>query len=160
MQGHAIVIVTGTLEPLANAAARALEEELAERGFVAGIRVRATKLEESEGWWTGRILGEAIFGKAKARAVRALAEEMGLDLSQSWAYGDSTQDRWMLASVENAAVVNPSTKLARIARKRGWPVLHWRERRDLMQKHVERRDKKEDMREARTIETFVESQKL
>lgn len=123
MQGHAIVIVSGTLEPLASAAARALETELAERGIVVGIRVRATNLEESEARWTGRIFGEAMFGKAKARAVLALAEQMGLNLSQSWAYGDNAQDRWMLASVGNPAAVNPTPKLAQIAWKHGWPIL-------------------------------------
>jgi HAD superfamily phosphoserine phosphatase-like hydrolase len=123
MQGHAIVIVSGTLEPLAIAAARTLEMELKARGIAAGIQVFATKLEESHGRWTGRILGEAIFGEAKARAIFALAEEMSLALSQSWAYGDSAQDRWMLESVGNPAAVNPTPKLARIAWKQGWPIL-------------------------------------
>ena len=48
-QGHAIVIVSGTLEPLANAAACALEAELAARGIAARIRVCATRLEEFDG---------------------------------------------------------------------------------------------------------------
>lgn len=133
MQGHAIVIVSGTLEPLANAAARALEARLAERGIVAAIRVRATKLEESEGSWTGRILGEAMFGEAKARVVLALAEELHLDLSQSWAYGDSAQDRWMLAAVGNPVALNPSMSLARVAKKRGWCVLRWHAERNSTQ---------------------------
>lgn len=125
MEGHAIVIVSGTLEPLANAAARALETEMAARGIVAEIRVHATNLEESEGQWTGRIVGEAMFGKAKARAILCLAEEISLELSQSWAYGDSAQDRWMLAAAGNRVAVNPSARLAGIARKRGWPVVRW-----------------------------------
>ena len=152
-QGHAIVIVSGTLKPLACAAARALEIELAAHGIAAEIRVCATKLEERDGRWTGQVLGEAMFGEAKARAVLALAEEMSLDLSQSWAYGDSAQDRWMLASVGNPAAVNPIANLARIARRRGWPILHWRKRMNLTQSHGEHRDKKEDMREGRTTGT-------
>lgn len=123
MQGHAILIVSGTLEPLANAATRAIETELATRGIDAGIRVCATKMEEKDGKWTGRILGEPMFGKAKARAILTLAEEMSFDLSKSWAYGDNAQDRWMLASVGKPAAVNPTPKLSQIARKRGWPVL-------------------------------------
>ena len=122
-QGHAIVLISGTLEPLANAAARTLEMELEARGIGEGIRVCAAKLEERQGRWTGRILGEAMFGKAKARAIQRLAGEMNLDLSQSWAYGDSAQDRWMLAAVGNPAAVNPRPKLARIAWKQGWPIL-------------------------------------
>ncbi len=122
-QGNAIVIVSGTLEPLASVAARSLEIELEARGIGAEVEVCATKLEESDGRWTGRILGEAMFGKAKARTILILAEKMSLNLSQSWAYGDSAQDRWMLASVGNPAAVNPTPKLERIARKQGWPVL-------------------------------------
>lgn len=123
MEGHPIVIVSGTLEPLANAAVRAMETELATRGIGAPICVCATKMEEKDGKWTGRILGEPMFGKAKACAILTLAEEMRLDLPKSWAYGDSAQDRWMLASVGKPAAVNPTPKLSQIARKRGWPVL-------------------------------------
>ena len=125
MLGQAIVLVTGTLAPLAAEAARKLEAELAACRFPTTIRVCATKLEQTGGRWTGKILGEAVFGEAKARAVRTLAEEMQLDLAQCWAYGDNGQDRWMLAAVGNPVTVNPSPKLLRIARKRGWPVLHW-----------------------------------
>lgn len=137
-QRHTIVIVSGTLEPLASAAARALEIELAVRGIAVGIRVCATRLEESGGRWTGRILGEAMFGRAKARAILTLAEEMSLDLSQSWAYGDSVQDRWMLASVGNPAAVNATPKLARIAWKRGWLILRTANRAQQIAKPLQR----------------------
>jgi phosphoserine phosphatase len=142
MLGHAIVMVSGTLEPLAHTAARALEAELAARGFATNIRVCATKLEEIAGKWTGRIIGEAMFGKAKARAVREMAEEMRLDLPRCWAYGDSASDRWMLAAVGHPMAVNPTWKLARFARKRDWPVLRWTEERDLPQRYREHRVEK------------------
>jgi len=128
MLGHKIVIVSGTLEPLAIAAARALEQEIAARGFTRKIRVCATRLEEMSGKWTGKILGEPILGEAKARAVCALAGEMHLDLSQCWAYGDSAQDRWMLLAVGRPVAMNPASELARIARKRGWPILRTTDR--------------------------------
>lgn len=130
-QGHAIVLVTGTLEPLANAAARELEAELLARGHAEKIQVCATRLEEASGKWTGRILGKATFGEAKAGAIGKLGQEMHLDLSRSFAYGDSSSDKWLLASVGNPAVVNPSRKLARIAKQRGWPGLRWREEKEL-----------------------------
>lgn len=140
MLGHSIVIVSGTLAPLADAAARALEAELAARGFPTKIRVCATSLEETGGKWTGRILGEAMFGKVKARALSALAEEMQFDLAQCWAYGDSAQDRWMLEAVGRPAAVNPTWRLERIAQKRDWPVLRWTEKRLLAQKPRELRE--------------------
>lgn len=131
MLGHAIVIVSGTLEPLAADAARLLQARLAARGFATEIRVCATRLEEIDGRWTGRILGEAVFGEAKARAVRSLAAKMQFDLVYCWAYGDNAKDRWLLASVGKPTAVNPSRKLARIARHRGWPVLRWKKETNL-----------------------------
>jgi phosphoserine phosphatase len=132
-QGHAIVVVSGTLEPLAANAARALEGELRTRGVAEKVRVCATKLEEMDGRWTGRILGEAMFGRAKARAVRALGEEIRLDLSQCWAYGDSAADRWLLAAVGNPVAVNPAPPLRRMAGNRGWPILRMTTRPQEMQ---------------------------
>jgi HAD superfamily hydrolase (TIGR01490 family) len=124
-QGHVIVMVSGTLEPLAVEAARALEEALATRGIATALRVCATRLEEVDGRWTGRILGEAMFGEAKARAARWIAAELKLDLAQCYGYGDSTSDRWLLAAVGRPVAVNPSRKLERIARMQGWRVLRW-----------------------------------
>ncbi len=123
--GHAIVLVSGTLEPLANEAAFALVVRLAACGVQAAIGVCATRLEEKEGKWTGRIAGEAMFGEAKGRAVRRLAVEQGFDLAGCYAYGDSASDEWLLEAVGKPAAVNPSKSLARIARRRGWPVLSW-----------------------------------
>ncbi len=160
MLGHRIVIVSGTLEPLAEAAARALEAEIAARGFATKIHVCATRLKELNGKWTGEIFGEPRFGPAKARGVCALAKEMELDLSQCWAYSDSAQDRWLLAAVGHPAAVNPSWSLAWIARKQGWALLRWRGGKVLTQcsqRAQRHRDKKEDMREAQTTESLLQS---
>ena len=124
-QGHEIALISGTLEPLARGAARAMEAELADRGIAVAIRVIATRLEEKDGEFTGKILGEAMFGEAKARAATRLAGDMRLDLRRCYAYGDSLNDRWMIAAVGRPAAVNPSNEFASIARTCGWPVLNW-----------------------------------
>jgi len=128
-RGHAIVLVTGTLEPLAKQAALALTIRLLARGITTSIRVCATCLEETHDRWTGRIAGEAIFGQAKARAVQCIAAESGFDLARCYAYGDTASDRWMLGAVGSPAAVNPSRELDRIARLRAWPIFLWRENR-------------------------------
>ena len=125
-QGHEIVLVSGTLEPLAREAARAMEAELAARGITVTIRVFATRLEEMDSAWTGRVLGEAMFGEAKARAVIRVANEKQVDLARCCAYGDSLNDRWLMEAVGRPAAVNPSRDLANMARTRGWPVLDWK----------------------------------
>lgn len=132
-RGHAIVIVSGTLEPLAKKAAAALKEELAKRGIFASIEVFATGLEPDGEKWTGRIVGEAMFGEAKARATRQFADAKKIDLSQSFGYGDSTPDRWMLETVGKPVAVNPSNDLARIAARNGWEIVYWRETQTSMQ---------------------------
>jgi len=124
-RGHSIVIVSGTLEFLAERAACELEAELGARRLACKIRVCATHLEEKNGRCTGRIVGEAMFGEAKARAIRRIAAEADLDLRRCFAYGDSSSDRWMLEAVGRPAAVNPSNDLARIARRNEWPVLRW-----------------------------------
>jgi HAD superfamily hydrolase (TIGR01490 family) len=126
-QGHAIVIVSGTLEVLARSAARVLRAQLFSGEIETSIQVLATRLEETEKLWTGRVLGEGMFGESKARAVRRLADADGYDLPRCYAYGDSLADRWLLAATGRPTAINPSRDLLSMARKRGWPVLRWRE---------------------------------
>lgn len=124
-QGHAVVIISGTLERLAKKTAELLEEPIAKRGVVANIEVIATRLEVAAGSWTGRIFGEAMFGEAKARAMRRFAAARDVDLTRCFAYGDSIHDRWMLETAGNAVAINPSGDLARIAARNGWETLRW-----------------------------------
>jgi HAD superfamily hydrolase (TIGR01490 family) len=133
-QGHQIVLLSGTLEPLARAVAQAMAIELALLGITTRIRVCATRLEALDGKWTGQILGDAMFGETKARAAKRLAEEMRLGLERCYAYGDSLNDRWLLAVVGNPAAVNPTNGLADFARARGWPMLSWEEKGKLTQR--------------------------
>jgi HAD superfamily hydrolase (TIGR01490 family) len=139
-KGHTIVIVSGTLEPLANEAARAIEVELAAHGIFPAIRVCATQLEGMDGRWTGRVLGKAVFGKEKLRVVLRMAAEMKLDLAQCYAYADSSSDRWLLAAVGRPTAVNPANDLARLARIRVWPVLNWEGKENLTQRRKGRRE--------------------
>jgi HAD superfamily hydrolase (TIGR01490 family) len=127
-QGHTIVLVTGTLEPLAKHAALALTLRLLIRDITASVGVCATRLEEIDGRWSGRITGEAMLGAVKARTVQRIAACSGFDLARCYAYGNATDDRWMLAAVGRPAAVNPSRELERIARLRNWPILCWKEK--------------------------------
>jgi len=133
-RGHLIVILSGTLEMLAEQAACLLEAALLGHLLTSKIRVCATRLEEKRGRWTGRIVGEAMFGEAKARAIGRIAAEADLDLQRCFAYGDSSSDQWMLAAVGKPAAVNPSNDLARIARRKDWAVLLWGEEEDFAQR--------------------------
>jgi HAD superfamily hydrolase (TIGR01490 family) len=141
-QGHEIVLVSGTLAPLAQEMALALVVRLAVRGITASVAVCATRLEECAGRWTGRIAGDAMFGKTKAQAVRQMAICKRFELGNCYAYGDSLADRWMLEAVGHAAVVNPAWRMDRLARRRGWAVLTWQGTRNLTPRpqRTQRRD--------------------
>jgi HAD superfamily hydrolase (TIGR01490 family) len=122
-QGHRVFLVSGTLAPLARVAVRSLA------GWVsAEVEVCATELEVAAGSarvWSGRIVGEHMSGGAKLRAVTELAAHYGIDLARSYAYGDSAADVPMLSAVGYGVAVNPTRRLARAARKRGWQICLW-----------------------------------
>jgi HAD superfamily hydrolase (TIGR01490 family) len=121
-RGHRVFLASGTLGPLARAVAQCLSEQL---------EVRATELESSGGLWTGRLAGEHLSDKAKARAVRALAARYGLDLGESYAYGNCLADLPMLECVGRPVAVNPCVGLERIActeaDSRRWQICTWKE---------------------------------
>ncbi len=114
-QRHKIVLVTGgadfVVEPLAN---------------WIGADLIAAKLEEVDDMFTGRLLGELLIGDGKAKAVLSYAKEHKIDLTKSYAYGDSISDAPMLAGVGHPVAVNPDRKLRQLALKRGWKIVHWR----------------------------------
>lgn len=76
---------------------------------------------DEEGRYTGEIELYA-YGGGKADAIRAMADEEGIDLESSYAYSDSITDLPMLEIVGHPVVVNPDSELAAIARDRGWEV--------------------------------------
>jgi HAD superfamily hydrolase (TIGR01490 family) len=125
LRGDWIVLVSGTLAPLAEVVKYALERELLWRGVETKISVLATQLEIREGRCTGRVTGVAMFGEEKAIAISEFALAQDISLPQCSAYGDSSLDRWMLAAVGHPFAVNPTRRLRRIARLRGWQMLAW-----------------------------------
>ena len=125
LRGDSIVLVSGTLAPLAGIVKFALERELLWRGVETKISVLATQLEVGGGRCTGRVAGAAMFGEEKARAAREFAQGRNISLAQCSAYGDSSLDRWMLASVGHPFAVNPTRRLQRTAKLRGWQMLAW-----------------------------------
>jgi alcohol-forming fatty acyl-CoA reductase len=64
-------------------------------------------------------------GEARALVMAEYAEAHGLNLAECVAYADSTSDLPMLEAAGYPVAVNPETKLAAIARKRGWHVEYW-----------------------------------
>ena len=114
--GHRVVLVTGTIAPLARVIQRHLPSE---------VEARATELEIVDGCFTGRICGAHLSFEEKARVIREEAANCNLDLSRSFAYGNEMSDAAMLKAVGHPTAVNASWWLNREAWKYGWTVCSW-----------------------------------
>ena len=77
---------------------------------------------DDEGRYTGALEFYA-YGERKAEAIRQMADDHGLDLSQCYAYSDSATDLPMLELVGHPVAVNPDKELKAVAEERGWSVL-------------------------------------
>jgi phosphoserine phosphatase len=141
-QGHEIFLVTGTLEPLAQLTAMALECELESRGISIGLKLCATRLAAERGRWTGKVEGESIYGLAKARCVEKISVAEGVDPPESHAYGNGLLDRHLLCSVGYAHAVNPDRELAALAKQKHWRVWHWRRERPVVSPQTARLSQK------------------
>ncbi|MGP0031011.1 MAG: HAD-IB family hydrolase [Acidimicrobiales bacterium] len=113
--GHRLVLTTTTpidmIEPFAQA-----------MGFDAVI---ATAYETRDGRYTGRLFEGFVWGLGKLKAVRAWADEEGVDLGECHACSDSVFDTPLLSSVGWPQAVNPDPGLTVIATARRWPITHW-----------------------------------
>ena len=105
---------------LATAGPREVGDIIARKLGAAGAL--GTIVEQEDGRYTGRLCGDLLHGAAKADAVTDLAAREGIDLSSSYAYGDSTHDVPILSLVGNPVAINPDRRLRRHAERVGWPV--------------------------------------
>jgi putative phosphoserine phosphatase/1-acylglycerol-3-phosphate O-acyltransferase len=60
--------------------------------------------------------------EGKLHYAQILAEREGFDLAQSYFYSDSADDLPLLEGVGMPRALNPGSRLAGIARNRGWPI--------------------------------------
>lgn len=113
--GHSLVLITGSLDFLITPLARFLKIET----------VLAAQPERRDGHYTGHLSPPYPYGEGKRLLIESFARREGLDLSRSFAYGDSPGDVEALQLVGHPLVVNPIRGMARIARRHGWPIVKW-----------------------------------
>ncbi|MDR1867565.1 MAG: HAD family phosphatase [Treponema sp.] len=90
----------------------------------------ATVLEFSEGKTTGRIVGNALFGRHKKDAVAVWLETHHYAPQNVWLYSDSYTDLPLFDYVGHPVAVNPDRFLQKQAQRRGWQILRWHRRTD------------------------------
>ncbi len=111
--GHRTLLITGALDFVV-APLRPLFDDIV-----------CARMAQSEGRFTGRLDELPPIGEARAQLLAEYADTHGLDLKESVAYADSASDLAMLEAVGFPVAVNPESRLAAIARRRGWHVEHW-----------------------------------
>jgi putative phosphoserine phosphatase/1-acylglycerol-3-phosphate O-acyltransferase len=74
--------------------------------------------------YDGTVAGPFVWAQGKLAAVRAWAEEHGVDLAESYAYSDSFFDAPLLSAVGTPIVVNPDPRMVVMATARRWPILN------------------------------------
>ncbi len=112
--GHRTVLITGALdfvvEPL-----KPLFDDI----------VSASLAVDDKGRYLGQMLDVPPTGESRASALYAYAAKHDIDLAECVAYADSSNDLPMLEVVGFPVAVNPETRLASLARKRGWLIEQW-----------------------------------
>ncbi|MEI6215887.1 MAG: HAD-IB family hydrolase [Actinomycetes bacterium] len=114
--GEEVWLVTATPIDMANLIAKRL-------GFTGAL---GTKAEVCDGKYTGKMIGNLLHGKEKAIAIRELAAEKNIDLSESFAYSDSHHDIPLLTAVGHPRAINPDTLLQIRAIRDNWPIHDFR----------------------------------
>ncbi|MDX2381690.1 MAG: HAD-IB family phosphatase [Acidimicrobiia bacterium] len=113
--GHRTVLITGAL------------------GFVVeGLRplfdeiVAAEMSIRPDGTYSGQMSEVPPTGEARAQILADYCDAEGFRLSECVAYADASSDLPLFEVVGFPVAVNPETRLAAIARKRGWLVEEWK----------------------------------
>jgi HAD superfamily hydrolase (TIGR01490 family) len=112
--GHRTILITGALD-FAVAGLKPLFDEI----------VAAEMMVRPDGTLSGEMHSVPPTGEARAQILADYCDAEGLDISNSVAYADSSSDLPLFEAVGFPVAVNPETRLATIARKRGWLVEHW-----------------------------------
>jgi len=117
-RGHTVAMVSSATQYQVEPVAREL-----------GIdHVVCNRLEVIDGVLTGKVSEPVIWGPSKATQAQQFAEARGVDLSRSYFYADGDEDVALMQLVGNPRPTNPRSRLEKMAKQRGWPVLRFASR--------------------------------
>ena len=120
--GYKVVLVTESPEFLVKPLAKALGASR----VIGGVLEKETRADGAV-VFTGKLTGPPVVGEEKARAALRFAEEVGVNMKKSIAYGDGLGDAALMRACGKAYAVSPSVELRREAEANWWNVLSWRE---------------------------------
>jgi HAD superfamily hydrolase (TIGR01490 family) len=114
-QGQVMAVATSAIR----FAAEPLARELGIQHLVC------SELEVAEGNLTGQFAPPLCYGPGKRERSEALLRSLGFTFKQAAFYTDSITDLPLLEVVGYPVVVNPDSRLRRVALRRGWPIEGW-----------------------------------
>jgi HAD superfamily hydrolase (TIGR01490 family) len=116
-KGHILVLISAGLRYLLKPVVKDLRFD----------HLICTDLEmRPDGTLTGRTVGPICTDRHKRKLAVKLADELGIDLSESYAYGNHQADIPLLELVGHAFAVEPTKLLRKAASDRSWPILTFR----------------------------------
>ncbi len=83
----------------------------------------ATNAEMQAGRYTGKVINTACYQQGKL--IRLEQWLAGREVSESWAYSDSINDRFLLEYADHAIAVSPDERLAQLAQQQNWAFEDW-----------------------------------
>jgi putative phosphoserine phosphatase/1-acylglycerol-3-phosphate O-acyltransferase len=118
-RGHTVVLSSSALSIQVEPVARYLgiERVLCNRFVVDG-----------DGLLTGEVAEPLVWAGGKSTAVQEYAREHGVDIQRSYFYADGDEDLPLMYHVGHPRPTNPGRRMARVADRRGWPVLRFTSR--------------------------------
>lgn len=114
-EGYVIILLSATLGLL-------LEHFKDHCG--ADLAVGAT-LASLNGRFTGELEGVLPYGRGKEIVLKKLAEEKGIDLSESYAYADRYADTYHMKLVGHPVAVNARGRFLRYAKEKNWHIANF-----------------------------------
>ena len=112
--GHRTMLITGALDIIVEPLVPLFDEVVCAR---LGVR--------ADGRYTGELEQGPPTGESRALIMQGYCDAQGLSLTETVAYADSSSDLPMLEAAGVPVAVNAESKLAAIARKRGWHTEQW-----------------------------------
>lgn len=111
-KGHTLAVVSAATPYQINPFARDLDIP----------NVLCTRLEVTDGRFSGNLVRPTCYGEGKAIHARRLARRKRVHMSRSYFYTDSDEDLPLLDAVGKPRPTNPNRRLRDIATARGWPM--------------------------------------
>ena len=116
--GHRTLLITGALDFVVKPLVPLFDD-------IVCASLATTASSDGAVRYAGELTDVPPTGESRAQLMFDYAAAENLSLAEAVAYADSASDLPMLEAVGFPVAVNPETRLAAIARKRGWLVEHF-----------------------------------